>query len=275
MSSPPLLNLNHVTVFRGISDNAGTQDTLGSESTRPALDDITLQIGAGEHVCILGPNGCGKSTLIKTITRECYPLASEGSSISILGKERWNIFELRSLLGIVSPDLLTACTSDSTGRDVVLSGFFSSTRIFPHHEPNPDLLACTNAALARLRISHLADRSVAPMYSRDAKRTLIAHALVHDPQTLLFDEPSNALDIAAQMQLRETMRELAQSGLGILLVTHHVAEIIPEIERVVLLREGHIVGDGLKEEILTAARLSDLFGVRVQIGRQDGYFHLY
>jgi iron complex transport system ATP-binding protein len=259
-AKPALLSLNRVTVMRG---------------ERAALEDVSLQIGAGEHICILGPNGCGKSTLIKTITRECYPLATDGSSISILGRERWNIFELRSLLGIVSPDLLTSCTTDATGRDVVLSGFFSSTRIFPHHSPKPELLSRSVAALERLGIAHLAHRSVAHMSSGEAKRTLIARALVHDPQALLFDEPSNALDIAAQVQLRETMRELAQSGLGILLVTHHVAEIIPEIERVVLLREGHIVGDGLKEEILTAARLSDLFGVRVQIGRQDGYFHLY
>jgi iron complex transport system ATP-binding protein len=257
---PALLALQHVTVMRG---------------ERAALEDVTLRIHAGEHVCILGPNGCGKSTLIKTIMRECYPLANEGSSVSILGRDRWNIFELRSLLGIVSPDLLTSCTTDATGRDIVLSGFFSSTRIFPHHSPSAEMLARSNAALERLGITHLADRSVAHMSSGEAKRTLIARALVHDPQTLLFDEPSNALDIGAQMQLRDTMRELAQSGLGILLVTHHVSEIIPAIDRVVLLRAGRVVGDGPKDEILTAARLSDLFGVRVQIGRQDGYFHVY
>jgi iron complex transport system ATP-binding protein len=255
-----LLELNRVTVMRG---------------ERAALQDVSLRIGAGEHVCILGPNGCGKSTLIKTITRDCYPLATEGSSIAILGQERWNVFELRSLLGIVSPDLLTSCTTDATGRDVVLSGFFSSTRIFPHHEPNAELVERSNAALQRLGIAHLADRSVAHMSSGEAKRTLIARALVHDPQTLLFDEPSNALDIAAQMQLRETMRELAKDGLGILLVTHHVAEIIPEIERVVLLREGRIEGDGGKEEILTSEKLSLLFGVGVRLGKHEGYFHLY
>src|SRR5579863_525424 len=264
MTTPaPLLALHNVTVVRGNS------------AERPAMDGVSLRIEAGEHVCILGPNGCGKSTLIKTSTRECYPVARKGSSISILGRERWNIFELRSLLGIVSPDLLASCTTDATGRDVVLSGFFSSTRIFPHHEPNPDLLARSNAALARLGISHLADRSVAHMSSGEAKRTLIARALVHDPQTLLFDEPSNALDIAAQMQLRDTMRELAQSGLGILLVTHHVAEIIPEIERVVLLRDGQIVADGPKEKLLTAPHLTDLFKSKVQIGHHDGYYHLY
>jgi iron complex transport system ATP-binding protein len=240
-----------------------------------ALQDVTLRVDAGEHVCILGPNGCGKSTLIKTITRECYPVANEGSSISILGRERWNIFELRSLLGIVSPDLLASCTTEATGRDVVLSGFFSSTRIFPHHAPKPELLEKAHAALARLRIAHLAGRPVAQMSSGEAKRTLIARALVHEPQTLLFDEPSNALDIGAQMQLRDTMRELAQAGLGILLVTHHVSEIIPEIERVVLLRDGRVIADGRKEQILTADRLSSLFNTKIELARRDGYVYVF
>jgi iron complex transport system ATP-binding protein len=256
----PLLALQHVTVMRG---------------EHPALKDITLRVEAGEHICILGPNGCGKSTLIKTITRECYPLATEGSSISILGRERWNVFELRSLLGIVSPDLLASCTTDATGRDVVLSGFFSSTRIFPHHAPNADLLEKSEAVLARLGIAHLAARPVAQMSSGEAKRTLIARALVHQPQTLLFDEPSNALDIGAQIQLRDTMRVLATSGLGILLVTHHVSEIIPEIERVVLLREGRIIADGAKQEMLTSAKLSALFGADIQIARRDGYYSAF
>ena len=255
----PLLALNHVTVMRG---------------EVAALQDITLRVESGEHLCVLGPNGCGKSTLIKTITRECYPLANEGSSISILGHERWNVFELRSLLGIVSPDLLASCTSDATGRDVVLSGFFSSTRIFPHHAPNSDLLERTDAALARVGIVHLAGRPVAQMSTGEAKRTLIARALVHEPQTLLFDEPSNALDIGAQIQLRDTMRALARDSLGILLVTHHVSEIIPEIARVVLLREGRIVADGPKEEMLTSERLSALFGTDIQIARRDGFYSL-
>src|ERR1700751_4339155 len=170
-AKPALLARKRGTVMRG---------------DRAALQDITLQIGSGEHVCILGPNGCGKSTLIKTITRECYPVAREGSSISILGRERWNIFELRSLLGIVSPDLLASCTTDATGLDVVLSGFFSSTRIFPHHHPDPEHLERAEATLTRLGIAHLAHRAVSHMSSGEAKRTLIARALVHDPQTLLF-----------------------------------------------------------------------------------------
>jgi iron complex transport system ATP-binding protein len=254
----PLIELNRVTVVRG---------------DRAALHEISLRIEQREHVCILGPNGCGKSTLIKTITRECYPLALEGSSMAILGKERWDVFALRNLLGIVSPDLLAACTTDATGRDVVLSGFFSSTRIFPHHQPDPEHLRRSEEALERLGISHLADRCVMHMSSGEAKRTLIARALVHEPKTLLFDEPSNALDIAAQFQLRDTMRELAQSGLAIILVTHHVSEIIPEIERVIMLRNGKIMADGAKPEVLTEKNLSELFGVKVRLEDHQGYFY--
>jgi iron complex transport system ATP-binding protein len=258
--SIPLLEMKNISVMRG--------DNL-------ALDGLSLQIAVGEHVCILGPNGCGKSTLIRTITRENYPLAREGSSVEILGQSLWNVSELRNLLGIVSPDLLTACTSDATGLDVVLSGFFSSTRVFPHHAPREEQLLRAHGALARLGISHLAKRAVAEMSSGEAKRTLIARALVHEPRTLLFDEPSNALDITGQVGLRDTMRELAKSGLGILLVTHHVSEIIPEIERVVLLRKGKILADGPKGEILTSERLRELFDVPVNLFQDDGYFHLH
>jgi len=175
--------------------------------------------------------------------------------------------ELRSHLGIVSPDLLASCTTEATGRDVVLSGFFSSTRIFPHHDPGPELVARADAALARVGLSHLADRAVMRMSSGEAKRTLVARALVHEPQTLLFDEPTSALDIGAQVELRETMRELARAGLGIVLVTHHVSEIIPEIQRVILLQGGQVVADGPKDRILTEERLGSLFGVRVRLTR--------
>jgi iron complex transport system ATP-binding protein len=258
--SIPLLEMQNVSVVRG--------DSL-------ALDGVSLRVEVGEHVCILGPNGCGKSTLIRTITRDNYPLAKADASMTILGQSLWNVSELRSFLGIVSPDLLAMCTSDATGIDVVMSGFFSSTRIFPHHSPKTEHLRQAEAALERLGITQLAKRPVAEMSSGEAKRTLIARALVHDPKTLLFDEPGNALDIAGQVELRESMRELARSGLSILLVTHHVSEIIPEIERVVMLRKGKVLADGPKAKILTGERLSELFGVPVKLFREDGYFHLH
>jgi len=256
----PLLDFRNISVMRG-------QKTV--------LDDFSIRMGADEHVAILGPNGCGKSTLIKTITRECYPLARPESSMSILGQDSWDVFSLRSLLGIVSNDLMLSCTGDASGRDVVLSGFFSSTAIYPNHTVKPQQLEMAEATLAELKISYLADRPVCEMSSGEARRVLIARALVHRPRALLFDEPCNSLDLAAQLKVRQTTSALANSGTAIILVTHELADIVPEIQRVVLMGQGRIVADGRKEEILTVERLAELFGVTVQMARRDGHYHLW
>jgi iron complex transport system ATP-binding protein len=259
-ANPALIDLRNVRVMRG---------------SRPVLDDFTLRIEREEHIAILGPNGCGKSTLIKTLTRELYPVPRENSLIEILGRARWNVFELRTLLGIVSNDLMALCTSDATGMDVVLSGFFSSTQVFDHHRVTARQREGARRTLKRLAAALLAERPVDELSSGEAKRILIARALVHEPKALVFDEPTNSLDVYAQHSLRGTMRHLAQSGIGIVLVTHQVADIIPEIERVVLMRSGKIVADGQKEKILSAENLSELFEIGVDLSRRDGYYHVW
>jgi iron complex transport system ATP-binding protein len=257
---PPLLDFHNLRVMRG---------------QKIALDDFSLRIGADEHVAILGPNGCGKSTLIKTITRECYPVAREDSWMKLLGHDSWDVFKLREHMGIVSNDLMLSCTGDASGRDVVLSGFFSSTAIWPNHTVDPEKIKLADSALAELKISHLADRPVCEMSSGEARRVLIARALVHKPAALLFDEPCNSLDLSAQHSLRQTMRSLANSGTAIILVTHELADIVPEIGRVVLMDRGRVVADGLKEEILQVERLAALFGVSVEMARREGHYHLW
>ena len=250
--------MRNVTVMRG---------------RKVALDQFNLRIGVDEHVAILGPNGCGKSTLIKTVTRECYPVHREDSSISILGEESWDVFQLRRRLGIVSNDLMFSCTGEACGRDVVLSGFFSSTAIWPNHHVDAQKRELADAALAELKISHLAERPVSEMSSGEARRVLIARALVHRPHALLFDEPCNSLDLAAQQSLRQTMSSLAQAGTAVILVTHELADIVPEIQRVVLMSGGRVVADGSKQEILRVERLSELFGVRLKIARRNGHYY--
>jgi iron complex transport system ATP-binding protein len=240
-----------------------------------ALRDLSLTIGAGEHVAILGPNGCGKSTLIKTITRECYPLARPDSGISILGERLWNVVTLRSLLGIVSNDLMTQCTREMDGLEIVLSGFFSSIGIWPNHHVTEKMRRKAADVLRFLEAAHLAGKPVDEMSSGEARRMLIARALVHDPKALLLDEPSTSLDLFAQHELRETIRKLARAGTGILLVTHHLSDIVPEIDRVIMMRGGEVVADGAKEEVLTAGALADLFGVKAELARRGGYYHLW
>src|SRR5579863_1384606 len=260
MTTPPLLDFRNLRVMRG---------------QKIALDDFTLRIGADEHVAILGPNGCGKSTLIKTITRECYPVVRDDSWMKLLGHETWDVFKLREHMGIVSNDLMLSVTGEASGRDVVLSGFFSSTAIWPNHTVDPEKIKQSDAALAALKISHLADRPVEAMSSGEARRVLIARALVHKPRALLFDEPCNSLDLAAQQSVRHTMRALANAGTAIILVTHELADIVPEIQRVVMLRQGRVVADGSKEEILQVEKLAELFGVKVELARRDGHYYLW
>lgn len=260
MLAPSLIEFDHVSVARGA--------TL-------ALDDISLRIGTGEHVAIIGPNGCGKSTFIKVITRECYPLVRAGSSLTILGEDHWNIFELRSLLGIVSSDLMTVCIRDLTGFDMVLSGFFSSIGVWPNHQVTEAMRARVWRALEQLEVAHLAHRTTDQMSTGEGRRLLLARALVHEPRALVLDEPSTALDLYAQQELRQTLRKLAQSGIGIVMVTHHLSDLIPEIERVILMQKGRILADGPTREVLTAERLSELFGLPVDLVERGGYYTLW
>jgi iron complex transport system ATP-binding protein len=257
---PPLIAFEHVTLLRG---------------GQRALDDVSVSIGVGEHVAIIGPNGSGKSTFIKAISRELYPLDRPGSSVRLLGRERWNVLEFRTQLGIVSNDLMATCTRKLTGRDVVISGFFSSIGIWPHHHVTAEMREKADEVLHRLDAQHLAKRFVTEMSSGEARRILIGRALVHDPRTLLLDEPTNSLDVQAMQELRDVFRRLAQAGIGILLVTHHLSDIIPEIDRVILIRKGRIFRDGAKTDVLTAEALGELFGIPVELMQRDGYYHLW
>jgi iron complex transport system ATP-binding protein len=256
----PLLELKNVFVQRG---------------NRMALNGVTLRIERGEHVAILGPNGSGKSTLIKTITRECYPLLRPDTSLRILGQENWNIFDLRSHIGVVSNDLMSRCTRDITGLELVLSGFFGSIGIWPNHQVTPKMRQRAQAAMEQLEVLHLANRWTDELSSGEGRRLLIARALIHNPETLLLDEPTTSLDLTALHELRSAFRSLAQSGVALLLVTHHLDDIIPEINRVVLLREGKIFADGPKQELLTPERLSAMFNVPVNIAQRDGFYHAW
>ncbi len=256
----PFLHLSHVNVARG--DNV-------------VLHDISLTVNTGEHIAILGPNGCGKSTLIKTITCECYPLVQPETKVSIFGRERWDLTELKKRLGVVSAELPGKPTLHTTGRDAVLTGFFSSSTLWPNLTVTEEMRRRAEEVLTQIDAVDLAEKPVGEMSAGQQRRIMIGRALVGSAGMLLLDEPSNALDLAAQADLRGLLRRLAQQGTGILLITHHIADIPPEIDRILMMREGRIVADGSKEELLTASRLSELFKTDVQLSERDGFFHAW
>jgi iron complex transport system ATP-binding protein len=186
--------------------------------------------------------------------------------------------QLRRHFGIVAAGLMGTelpgeRTAVTTGLDAVIAGFFSASTLWPNLHVTAEMRERAREALERIEAVHLAAQLVGEMSAGEKRRILIARALVHRPRQLLLDEPSNALDLAAQRELRETLRRLAQEGTGLVLVTHHLGDILPEIERVILMRDGRITGDGPRAEMLTAEKLSKLFNTQVRIGRDEEWLH--
>lgn len=257
-ATAPLIELDRASVVRG--------------QVR-VLHALSLRIALGQHTAILGPNGCGKSSFIKLITRELYPLARAGEepAVRVLGQSRWQVDRLRSQLGIVTGDL-SVNLADMPGLDVesaVLSGFFASCVVPPHREVTDTMRDRAREALQAARALPLLRRPYAELSAGETRRVLIARALVNRPQALLLDEPSTGLDLVAREHLLATMRDLARQGITLVLVTHHIEEIVPEIGRVILLREGQVYADGTREDLLADAPLSAVFGGPVRVQR-DG-----
>ena len=267
MSQAPALELINASVIK---------------ADRPVLHNLSLRIAVGEHTAIVGPNGAGKSVLVRLLTHEDRAVVPpDGSSpVRVFGDDNWNVFELRSQLGIVSADLHQRfVTGNSEGRiraeAAVLSGFLASDGILRYGNVTDDMRMRAVHALERMGAGHLARRWLDELSSGEARRVLLARALVTEPRALVLDEPTTGLDLVARHEFMERVRQIARGGTTIILITHHIDEIIPEIGRAVLLREGRIVADGAKASVLTAGRLSELFDARVAVEDVDGYLYAH
>jgi iron complex transport system ATP-binding protein len=264
----PIVELEHVHVARG---------------NNVVLHDLSFRIEAGEHLAILGPNGCGKSTLLKTITCEIYPIVKPETRVRIFGRERWDLTELKRRLGVVSAELPGRPTLQTSGFDAIVTGFFSSSTLWPNLQVTDAMRAKAEEILELVGAVKLREKPVGEMSAGQQRRVMIGRALAGasvgsdqgDVQMLLLDEPSNALDLAAQHDLREMLRGLAQKRIAILLITHHIADILPEIDRIVMMREGRIVADGRKSELLTERRLGELFGREITLTERHGYWNAW
>jgi iron complex transport system ATP-binding protein len=258
--------------FRAPAEFLHMRNVDVARGEKVVLKEVNLSIATREHVAILGPNGCGKSTLIKAMTCECYPIVRSGMEMKVYGRDRWDVQELRKHLGVVATELPGERTSVTRGLDAVVSGFFSSSTLWPNLVVTEQMRSSAMDALALLGAEYLRDRWVGELSAGEKRRVMIARALVHQPEMLLLDEPSNALDLAAQRELREILRNVAAQT-GLVMVTHHLADILPEMDRVVMMRDGRILADGAKQDLLQAARLEELFGVKLELTERNGYWH--
>jgi len=262
MAEAALIDIRDATIWRG--------------STR-VFDHFNLRVDQHERVAILGPNGSGKTTLLKTINRELYPVLREGSWVRILGRDQWNVWELRRHIGLVSQDLQQHYRPTTTALEVILSGFLSSIGVHGLLAGRIDAehVEAARATLAELGIAELGATPLEFMSTGQQRRCLLGRALVHNPDTLILDEPTAGLDFAASFDYLARLRDLARRGRNIVIVTHHLNEIPPEVERVIVLHQGAVVADGPKPSVLTGRLLSEVYGTAIRVAEIDGYYLAY
>jgi len=248
------------------------RDAVVYRGESKVFDGLDLEIEAGCSTAVLGPNGAGKTTLLRLITRDLYPVVREGSWVRVLGLDRWNVFELRGRLGIVSPELQAAYQRRVSGLEVVLSGFFSSIGVHRCETVTPEQRSRADEAVASLGIGDLAGRSFATLSVGEQRRFLLARALVNDPPNLILDEPTTGLDLQGSFRFLRHLRDLAAEGRTLVMVTHHLHEIPPEVEQVVLLKAGRVFACGDKTEMMRSDLLSELFETSVELVHRNGHY---
>ena len=256
---PPLFQIHDAEVVRG-------------SRTILHVDDFSL--AEGEHVALLGPNGAGKSTFIQLLTREVFPLYRDEPPVRFRGAARPLLHEIRSTLGVVSSTMHEQVRVHLPAIEIVVGGIFGTLGLPLREEVTEKHRALAMDALDRLGIAGLADHDIMTMSTGQARRVLVARELVRDPSVLIFDEPCTGLDPEGMYHVRDTMRTLAAEGRSVILVTHYPEDIIPAIQRVLLIKDAHIFADGPKEELLRDDVLTGLFDVPLAVEERDGWYAL-
>ena len=240
------------------------------------LKDIDLTIANGENVVILGPNGSGKTTLIKLFSGEIRPYYDgEGRSfMSIFGETKWNVFELRNKLGIVSMDLQNRFNNDVLVSDVILSGYFGSMDVFRNHTVTQDMVRAVYNAALRMGVEDKLERTIANLSLGEMRRVLIARALVSEPSMLILDEPMTGLDIVMKDAFRKMFDILTASGVNIIMITHELEDIPESVDRIIMLKDGEKIVDGKKTDVLTSENISNLFDADITVTKTDNSYHM-
>lgn len=237
------------------------------------LDRVDWRVERGQHWVVLGPNGCGKTSLLKVLLGYLTP--SDGD-VRVLGRKygAYDWRELRRHLGIVSSALQASVPINEPAIATVVSGARAQLDLWG--DPTPSEARAARVQLRRAGADTLAMRAWGVLSQGERQRVLIARALMARPRLLILDEPCAGLDPVAREAFLERMERIAGEprGPGLVLVTHHVEEITQSFSHALLLRAGRVVAAGPRDEVLTAAWLGKAFGIRVRLTRRDGRLEL-
>jgi iron complex transport system ATP-binding protein len=240
------------------------------------LDDISLRISVGESVAVIGPNGSGKTSLMNILKGNARPYFDDirRTTCRLFGQERWNIFDLRNKMGVVSGDLQSRFRDGVSVGAVILSGFFRTTDIYKDHEITDDMVSAAEDAAARVGISDKMTRDIEKLSLGEMRRAIIARALVPKPEMLLLDEPMTGLDIVAKGHLRRMLDSIIEKGTGIVMITHDLEDIPRNVHRVIMMKGGKIYADGAKDVMLTSERISSLFSSAIRVAEENGTYRM-
>jgi iron complex transport system ATP-binding protein len=239
---------------------------------RVLLDEISFGVRAGEHWALIGPNGAGKSTILSLCGAVQHPTSGE---VHVLGHRigRVELQQLRRSIGHVNPR--HPITSALPIRDVVLTGVTGTVERMSHWSPTADDLERAEGFIALLGLGGKADEPWTTLSQGERGRTLIARALMTDPQLLLLDEPSTGLDVAAREQLLDTLDLVRQAHpeLASVLVTHHLEELPSSTTHALLIASGRITAIGTATDVLTTEAVSACFDHPIAIEHAHGRWH--
>ena len=260
---------NEASAIMGINNTSGNllriRDAVVRRSGKVILDIDRFDVEEGRSLAILGPNGAGKTTFVNLVTREVMPLHRDEPPIVFRGQPRMTLADTKRCTGIVSSSMQKQISVPLPAIEIVIGGLYGSLGIPLRAKATESQHAKAMHVLEELGIADLADRKMNTLSTGQARRVLVARAMVHDPDILIFDEPCSGLDPQGMYWLRRTMSKLAEDGRTILLVTHYPEDIVPEIEDVLLLKDGRVYARGPKKELLTTECMRKLFDVPLEV----------
>lgn len=241
------------------------------------LDSISMDIDVGKNLAVIGLNGSGKTTLIKLLRGDIHPYYDETNPamMRIFGEEHWNIFDVRSKMGVVSMDLQSMFRNDTTVYEVIASGFFGSLDVFRNMKVTDEMIKKVYEKAVFMGIEDLLERTLEGLSLGEMRRTLIARALVTDPKMLVLDEPMTGLDIVMKSKFRTMFDIMVDKGVNIIMITHDLTDIPVNINRIIMMKAGRIFADGDKKKLLNSKTVSELYGEPIKVEDTNGIYRMY